>query len=100
MRWDDAVVGALLALALHLLWVPVLLLLGLLADNGAAQEAIVPLMLAPLLFIGVAQLLYVGPAFWWTRRRGFVRLAQGLLIGAGITFLLNAACWGLIAFSV
>ena len=100
MRWDNAVVGALLALALHLLWVPVLLLLGLFADTGATQEVIVPLMLAPLLFIGAAQLLYVGPALWWARRRGFTKLVQGLLIGAGLTFLLNAACWGLIAVSV
>jgi hypothetical protein len=100
VRWDNAVVGALLAFAMHLVWIPVLLALGLLADGGATQELIVPLMLAPLVFIGVAQALYVGPAFWWARRRGLSRLAQGLLIGAGITFLLNAACWGLIAISV
>ena len=100
MRWDNAVVGAVLALAMHLVWLPVLLLLGLLVDSGATTEIIVPLMLAAVLFIGVTQLLYVGPAFWWARRRGYTRLAQGVLIGAGITFLLNAACWGLIGISV
>jgi hypothetical protein len=98
--WENAVAGALLVFALHLLWVLVLMLLGALVDRGASTDVIVPLMLAPLLFIGASQLLYVGPAFWWARRRGFTRLAQGILIGAGITFLLNAACWGLIAVSV
>ena len=99
MKWDNAVVGAVMALAMHLLWIPVLLLLGLFVDTGVATAIIVPLMLAPLLFIGVGQVVYVGPAFWWAKRRGLVRLAQGLLIGAGITFLLNAACWGLMASS-
>lgn len=45
-------------------------------------------------FIGIAQLVYVLPAIVvFHRRKGIL---QGLLIGAGITFLLNAACFGLL----
>jgi len=45
-----------------------------------------------LLFVGVSQLLYVLPAiasFWRDRENGLVK---GLIIGASITFLLNASC--------
>ena len=46
------------------------------------------------LFIGVAQLVYLIPVLIYFRKnKGMV---QGLLIGAGITFLLNAACFGLV----
>ena len=45
-------------------------------------------------FIGIAQLIYLIPAFLiFHKKRGII---QGLLIGAGITFLLNAACFGLL----
>ncbi|WP_051621043.1 hypothetical protein [Paenibacillus sp. UNC451MF] len=45
-------------------------------------------------FISVAQLVYLIPALILFRKnRGIL---QGLLIGAGITFLLNAACFGLL----
>lgn len=45
-------------------------------------------------FIGVAQLIYLIPALILFRNRKGV--FQGLLIGAGVTFLLNAACFGLV----
>ncbi|MDQ6423578.1 hypothetical protein RB620_29630 [Paenibacillus sp. LHD-117] len=45
-------------------------------------------------FIGIAQLVYLLPALAiFSKRSGIV---QGLLIGAGVTFLLNAACFGLL----
>jgi hypothetical protein len=45
-------------------------------------------------FISVAQLVYLIPALIICRKnRGMI---QGLLIGAGVTFLLNAACFGLL----
>ncbi|ARU62937.1 hypothetical protein CBW65_19585 [Tumebacillus avium] len=50
-----------------------------------------------LLFIGVSQLLYVIPLIIWARRSpARVGTIPGVLTMAGITFLLNAACWGLI----
>lgn len=54
------------------------------------------LMLLPVgyLFIGVTQLIYVVPALIWCRKD--TGLVQGILIGAGITFLLNAACFGIV----
>lgn len=45
-------------------------------------------------FISVVQLIYLVPALIFFRKnRG---IFQGLLIGAGVTFLLNAACFGLL----
>lgn len=46
--------------------------------------------------IGLAQLVYVIPGVWIFRSRGKVQTAQGMLIGAGITFLLNGAYWGVV----
>lgn len=45
-------------------------------------------------FISIAQLLYLLPAILIFRKKSGI--VQGLLIGAGITILLNAACFGLL----
>ncbi|WP_282936154.1 hypothetical protein [Paenibacillus sp. RC67] len=45
-------------------------------------------------FISIAQLVYLIPALILLRKNKGI--FQGLLIGAGITFLLNAACFGLL----
>ncbi|MBE1442989.1 hypothetical protein [Paenibacillus sp. OAS669] len=47
-----------------------------------------------IFFISVAQLVYLIPALILLRKNKGI--FQGLLIGAGITFLLNAACFGLL----
>lgn len=54
------------------------------------------LFLVPIayFFIGVAQLLYLIPAIIICRKNQ--GMTQGLLIGAGITFLINVACFGYI----
>ena len=44
--------------------------------------------------IGLTQLLYVIPAIIIASRKGRKGIVKGLIIMAGITFLLNAACWG------
>ena len=47
--------------------------------------------------IGVTQLAYVLPAVVILRRRGTERARaaeRGVWLGAGVTFLLNAACFG------
>jgi hypothetical protein len=45
-----------------------------------------------LLFFGVSQLVYVIPAIVWAAAGKRNELLKGLLIGAGISFLLNALC--------
>ena len=45
-------------------------------------------------FISIAQIIYLIPAIIIFRKKNGI--IQGLLIGAGITFLLNAACFGLL----
>jgi hypothetical protein len=48
-----------------------------------------------LILIGISQLLYLVPAIIIYSKKGRPDLVKGLLIGGGITFLLNAACTGL-----
>lgn len=54
------------------------------------------LLLVPVLYfgIGIVQFLYIIPALIICRNN--TAMVQGLLIGAGITFLLNAACFGFV----
>ncbi|MDP2306161.1 MAG: hypothetical protein Q8P18_09035 [Pseudomonadota bacterium] len=47
-----------------------------------------------LLFPGVAQLVWVLPLTFFLLRKGHKRTVWGLLIAAGIVFLLNGACFG------
>jgi len=49
-----------------------------------------------LLGIGLVQLVWIGPAYFHYRRAGEVETAKGLLIAAGLVFLLNASCWGVV----
>ena len=44
--------------------------------------------------IGVAQLIYVIPALIYFRKR--TGIMQGIIIVAVLTFLLNAACFGIV----
>lgn len=46
--------------------------------------------------IGLAQLVYVVPLVAVFLSKGRTGMMQGVLIGAGITFLLNAGCFGLL----
>ncbi|HKE29508.1 MAG TPA: hypothetical protein VKB88_44465 [Bryobacteraceae bacterium] len=49
-----------------------------------------------LLGIGVVQLAWALPMYFSYRRRGETQTANGVLLAAGITFLLNASCWGIV----
>ena len=49
----------------------------------------------PLMYMGVSQLVYMIPAILIFRRKGDSETAKGLIVGASITFLLNATCNGL-----
>jgi hypothetical protein len=49
-----------------------------------------------LLAFGVVQLAWIIPMYRSFNRRGETETAKGLLVAAGIAFLLNAGCWGLV----
>ncbi|WP_019122493.1 hypothetical protein [Brevibacillus massiliensis] len=54
--------------------------------------------LFPLMFffIGVSQLIYLIPALIIALYKNKKKMAAGMLIGAGVTFLINATCYGLV----
>ena len=47
-----------------------------------------------LLAIGLTQLAYVVPLLVWASRRHESRTTKGIVIAAGLTLLLNGACFG------
>jgi len=59
-------------------------------------NAVAGALLWMLLLIGISQFLYMGPLIYLARRKGRVHVAQGLIIGAAVTFALNGACWALL----
>ncbi len=80
-----------LSLLLHLLQVPIGVILSLFEPE---------LVMFSILFIGVSQLIYMIPAIVIAASKGHSHLVKGLAIGASIVFLLNAACTGLVFFSL
>ena len=46
--------------------------------------------------IGVVQAAWIVPLWRYYRASGETETAKGLWIAAGIVFLLNAGCWGLV----
>lgn len=85
---DGLGLGVVLAMALNV--VGALLTLFLLSVTAS---------LAPLfvvLGIGLLQLVWLGPLALYFRHAGKIETVKGIAIIAGITFLLNAACWGLV----
>jgi len=88
--------GILLTLALHAAAaVAFCLFAALTSGAGAAAGG-----LAPFLAIGVVQLLYVVPAYVVCTKKGLLRTRKGLALGAGITFLVNAACTGIVLYTL
>jgi len=68
----------------------------------AGAVASLPLMVIYIGFvtlfgIGLAQLIWMIPAYRRYKKRGETETAKGLLIIAGLVFLLNASCWGVLA---
>ena len=72
--------------------VSLLFILGTIVSGERGLE----LGILPVKYIGLSQLVYMIPAIWIARRKGETETAKGLIIGASITFLLNAACNGLV----
>lgn len=71
--------GALLTAVLHLVWF------------------VYPIGWA---LVGVAQLVYVVPLLIYAALSGKIKLLQGVLVAAGVTFLVNAACFGIVLGSL
>lgn len=88
--------GLVLTLVLHVLGQVVMCLIVLAiatSDDGPY------LAILPVVYIGLSQLVYMIPAVLIFRRRGDTETAKGLIVGASLTFLLNATCNGLLFFS-
>ena len=83
----NAWAGIGLTILLHLIQIPLAILFMAFSENG--------LYFFPILFIGISQLIYMIPAIVVANGKGKSHIVQGLIIGASITFLLNAACVGL-----
>ncbi len=83
--------GVGLAFLLHLLQIPMILVYATVFSRVDDYATITPLP-----FIGLSQIVYMVPAILIARRKGKDDLMKGLIIGASITFLLNATCLSLI----
>jgi zinc transporter ZupT len=81
-------VGIAFTVGLHIIFAGILFALSLLQDKSDYT------MFFPLMVIGITQTIYMIPAFVIAKGKGKEQLAKGLLVGAAITFLLNAACAG------
>ncbi len=83
-----------LVLALHVAAALLAMLVSALASGDARNG------LALFLGIGVVQVVYVLPAIVVCAAKHRWRTARGLAIGAGITFLVNATCAGIVLVSL
>ena len=77
--------------------------IGALLTLGGVVASL-PLMMIVIGFviffcIGLGQLIWIIPAYRRYTRRGETETAKGILIIAGIVFLLNATCWGVLTTS-
>ncbi|MBK9061656.1 MAG: hypothetical protein IPL89_00390 [Acidobacteria bacterium] len=78
---DTVGTGVLRLLLLHLIQIPLTVVAG------------------PL-WIGISQLVYVVPQHFAFKKQGRNACIRGLWIGAGVTFLLNAGCFGIVMYSL
>lgn len=83
--------GILIGIGLHIVVYPVVSLVVGLFDQDIA--------LTMLVACGLGQLVYMIPAMILCKVRGRPAWFKGIAIVTAITFLLNAACWGLVAAS-
>jgi hypothetical protein len=79
-----------LSILLHLFQIPIAIFI-LIFFKGEDQMFVI----FPPMFIGVSQLIYMVPAIIIFAVKKKAHIVKGLLIGASIVFLLNAACTGL-----
>jgi hypothetical protein len=73
---------------------------GVLVGLGATvlgTIALAVLGMIGLIAIGILQAAWIVPTYLHYRKAGKSETAKGILLIAGIVFLLNAACWGVIS---
>ena len=74
--------------------------------TGVVRLLLLHLLQVPLsvvggpIWIGLSQLFYVIPQHVVFKRQGRSACIRGLWIGAGVTFLLNAGCFGIVMMSL
>ncbi len=91
--------GFLVGMALHLVCIPLLAFGGYhLEASGYEDPGEQYIFLLPIVFVylgGIAQVVYMVPAFWIARKRG-VRpgFRKGLTLACALLFFLNAAFCG------
>src|SRR2546428_133255 len=63
---------------------------------GAAAGIVILIGIPVIALFGVLQFAWIIPIYSRCKERGESETAKGILIAAGITFLLSAGCWGMI----
>ncbi len=76
-----------------------LVLIGLLGPLRQALGVAGDWALLAIAAIGLTQLIYVVPAWFVLRSKGRRLVGQGVIIGAAITALINAACFGFVMYT-
>jgi hypothetical protein len=77
-----------LTLLLHVLQIPIAIGVSMVSSDPYS-------FIVPLIFFSLTQLVYMVPAVLIAMYAGKPHIVKGLLIGAGISMLLNASCAGL-----
>jgi ABC-type Fe3+-siderophore transport system permease subunit len=76
---------------LHLLQIPIGMVLYLMNPAWSFFTVI---------FFGVSQVVYMIPAILYFRKQGKTETTKGLIIGASVSFLLNATCTAIVFSSL
>ena len=97
LKRDHWAIGIGLALAANAVNALLAGLLGLVADTLRAGDDVFLILLA---LPGLTQLVWILPLTFFLLRSGKKRTVWGLLVTAGIVFLLNGACWGTFVFAL
>ncbi len=88
-RPDSIFYGVRIALLLHLAALGFCLIVYMLSRVSQGFGSI---LLFPLIFAGVSQLVYLIPAAVMQKRRGRPQAMKGIILVAAITLLLNVTC--------
>ena len=89
----DIAIGCVLTVVFHVIFIVLLFaVVGFFDIPSFLENALT----GALLGLGLSQFLYLGPAIYYAYQRGRPNIAKGFIIGAGVTFLLMAACWAII----
>lgn len=90
------VYGMMLTFGLHIL---IFGILGAIASTMSLYDSWFFVLLAPVIFIGLAQLIYVLPIVLILKRKEEFTMMKGVIIAGVITALLNGGCWLMVGVS-